>query len=352
MSKTHVSSDRRPTRKDVAALAKVSGTTVSRVLGGRADESISPTARDRVLHAARELGYAPNPAAKALRSGRTGLISFWMCLEFSLYRSRVLAEMRGLLAQSEFALAVTDVDEDYVWHHSFDRALRVPAEGIIAFDASTAGHVFAQNSERLAPNLPFVSMGAFWAESKSYVGVDLKAGAIDATRHLIETGRRNIVYVVPRNTMFVDFGDRYDGYIEAMREAGLPIRTLTVLDTPDQRLASLFETLEACRLDGSLPDALVCFYDDIAVDAVLALERMGLRAGQDVALVGFNGTDGLDRGPCPITTVRQPIERMCALALEYLRAQIDDPSAPIGQTILKPELIVRASSAGLYAEGV
>jgi DNA-binding LacI/PurR family transcriptional regulator len=55
----------RPTRRDVAALAKVSGTTVSRVLGGRADESISAKARDRVLKAARELGYTPNSAAKA-----------------------------------------------------------------------------------------------------------------------------------------------------------------------------------------------------------------------------------------------------------------------------------------------
>lgn len=324
--------------------ANVSGTTVSRVLGGRADASISPRARERVLKAARELGYAPNPAAKALRSGRTGLISFWMCLDYSLYRSRVLAEMRRLLAPTEFALAVVDVDEDYAWHHSFDRALRVPAEGIIAFDASIAGASFAENSERLAPNLPFVSMGAFWSEARSFVGVDLKAGAEMAVRHLVERGRRRIAYLAPANTPFVDAGSRFEGYRDAMTEAGLPLQTIAVPDRPEIRIAATAEALAAVRGAGELPDALLCFYDDMAVDAVAALTALGLRAGGDVALVGFNGTDRFDAGSVSLTTVRQPVERMCALALEYLQRQIDEPEAEFGRTVLLPELVVRASS--------
>jgi LacI family transcriptional regulator len=329
----------------VAALANVSGTTVSRVLSGKPDESISPRARERVLQAARELGYTPNSAAKALRSGRSGLIGFWMCLEYSRYRSQVLSEMRGLLAQTEFALAVTDVDEDYNWHHTFDRALRVPVEGIIAFDASTAGQVFAQEGDRLAPNLPFVSMGAFWSEARSYVGVDLKAGAEEAMRHLLATGRRRIAYVVPRETYFVAAGARYEGYRDVLMEAGLPGQTLEVDDHPAARIAALTETLGRCQAEGALPDALLCFYDDMALDAVIALQDLGLRPGVDVAVVGFNGNEGTDRGPCPITTVRQPVETMCALALEFLRAQIEDPTAPMQHRILKPDLIVRESTS-------
>lgn len=335
----------RPTRKDVANLASVSQTTVSRVLGGRADESISPKAREQVLKAARELGYTPNSAAKALRSGRTGLIGFWMCLEYSLYRSMVLAEMRTLLRQTEFALAVTDVDEDYAWHHSLDRSLRVPVEGVIAFDASTAAKIFAQESDRLAPNLPFVSMGAFWAPERSFVAVDLQAGAEDAVRHLVENGRRKIAYVVPRDTYFVAQGSRYEGYRVAMRETGLEAQTLEIDDLPSARVASLKEAFEACLSAGTMPDGLLCFYDDIATDAIVALKELGLEPGQDVALVGFNGTVGIERGPCPLTTVRQPIEKMCALALEFLRNQIDDPSTPVQQQILRPELIVRESSS-------
>ncbi|MBN9502077.1 MAG: LacI family DNA-binding transcriptional regulator [Armatimonadetes bacterium] len=334
----------RPTRKDVATLAKVSGTTVSRVLGGRADESISEQARERVLQAARELGYTPNSAAKALRSGRSGLIGFWMNLEYSLYRSRVLAEMRRHLRQTEFALAVTDVDEDYAWHQSLDRSLRVPVEGVIAFDASTAAKMFAEESDRLAPNLPFVSMGAFWSEKRSYVGVDLKSGALDAMRHLIESGRRRIAYVVPQRTGFVSSGERWEGYREALHQASLPPQTIEIDDDPERRLDSLKLHLTDCRNHDRLPDALLCFYDDIAMDAITALDQLGLRPGRGVALVGFNGTLGIERGSCPLTTVNQPVEKMCELALKYLQTHIDDPVAPLQQTILKPNLIVRESS--------
>ncbi len=328
----------------MAALANVSGTTVSRVLGGRVDESISPRARERVMKAARELGYSPNSAAKALRSGRSGLIGFWMCLEYSLYRSRVLAEMRSLLAHTEFALAVTDVDEDYAWHHSIERALRVPAEGVIALDATTAAYAFLQDSDRLAPNLPFVSMGASWSDARSYVGVDLRWGAEAAVRHLLDGGRRRIAHLVPRGTWFEDKGDRFEGYRDAVTAAGYEPKVIAVSDAPEGRIDAIAAALSELRAAGVLPDALLCFYDDMAVDAVPALGSLGLKAGEDVALVGFNGTVGLERGPCPITTVRQPVEAMCALAFDFLKAQIDDPTSPLQQRVLKPELIVRASS--------
>lgn len=336
----------KPTRRDVAKLANVSGTTVSRVLGGRGDESISQHARERVLKAARELGYTPNSAAKALRSGRSGLIGFWMCLEYSLYRSRVLAEMRDLMARTEFALAVTDVDEDLAWHHSIDRALRVPVEGVIAFDASTAAHAFVQDSERLAPNLPFVSMGAFWSEARSYVGVDLHAGSVQAVEHLIATGRRRIAHLAPRGTWFVEAGARLEGYRDAMLAAGLEPEVIQVRDTAAERIASIQEALAERMAVGRLPDALLCFYDDMAIDSLVALANLGLRPGEDVALIGFNGTEGLDRLPCPISSVRQPVEAMCAHAFDFLQAQIEDPTADLRQIVLKPELIVRASSAG------
>ena len=334
----------RPTRKDVALLAKVSGTTVSRVLSGNPDEAISVKARDRVLKAARELGYTPNSAAQALRSGRSGLIGFWMCLEYSRYRSQVLAAMREILADTDYALAVTDVDNDYAWHHSFARALRVPVEGIIAFDASTAGNAFAENSDRLAPTLPFVSMGAFWAESKSYVGVDLKAGAEMAMEHLFATGRKRIAYVVPQDPEFVAKGARFEGYHDKMINAGLEPQTIVVSPPPLGRIESIAEELKSCRDQGQLPDALFCLYDDIAVDAVVALEYLGLRAGKDIAIIGVNGTEGTERGPCPISTVRQPIEKMCETAFRFLQAQIENPMAPLQQVILTPELIIRDSS--------
>jgi len=187
-------------------------------------------------------------------------------------------------------------------------------------------------------------MGAFWSEERSYVGVDLTAGSVEATEHLISGGRRKIAHIAPANTGFVAAGERYEGYRDAMLAAGLEPWVLPVDDNPDRRIAAFTQLFEECLAAGTMPDALHCFYDDMATDAIYALQAMGLRPGQDVALIGFNGTIGIDRGPYPLSTVRQPIETMCALAFEFLKTHIEDPTAPVQQRILKPELIVRATS--------
>lgn len=335
--------DARPTRNDVAKLANISGTTVSRVLSGRTDIAISPAVRERVLEAARELGYRPNSAAQALRSGRAGLVGFWMCLQYSRYRAQVLAQMREVLAHTQLAMAVTDVDDEYEWDHSFSRALRVPVDGIIAFDASASVEAFARSVDQLAPNLPFVSMGAYWSEEKSYVGVDLKGGTEAAMDHLFETGRRRIAYVAPWNSGLLTYGPRYEGYRAKMEAAGLEMEMLSIEYVTLDSIHAAFVERQA---KGNFPDAFLCMSDDIALEAIPALERMGLQAGREAAVIGFNGTEGTERGPVPLTTVRQPIEQMCAVAYDFLRAQMEDVRTEHQGQVLKPELIIRASTTG------
>lgn len=272
------------------------------------------------------------------------MIGFWMCLEFSLYRGMVLDRMRRILSETEYSLAVTDVDEDYAWHHSLTRALRVPVDGIIAFDASLAGAAFAKDGEELAPNLPFVSMGAFWSEEKSYVGVDLKAGAEAAMDHFISTGRKRILYLTPELPDIWEGDARYRGYRDRMLQFGLKPEAIAIASHPATRIQSVEKELRERQEAGQMPDAVLCYYDDISFDVVEALQAMSFQPGRDVGVVGFNGTVGLVRGPLPMSTVRQPVEEMCQLAFEFLQAQIEDPTTPLQQRILKPELIVRESS--------
>lgn len=329
--------ENRPTREDVARKANTSGTTVSRVLSGRTDFQIDPEVRARVMEAARALGYSPNPAAQALRSGRTGMIAFWMCLGYSRYRSQVADCMQKLLGEAGLLMAVADADNEVLFEHSLHRALRLPVDGIIAFDAWAAAGTFANLHAGQRPAVPFVSMGAYWTDAYSFVAVDLKAGAEEATRHLIDTGRRKIAYLAPWNSGLLTDGPRYEGYRDVVAAARLEVRTIAVESTT----IDAFEA--ALREQAELPDAILCVNDDLAMDGVIALERLGLRAGQEVALVGFNGTEGTERGTVPISTVRQPIEEMCGLALQFLKAQFEDPD-DLQQRVLRPELIVRESS--------
>ncbi|MGV3614319.1 MAG: LacI family DNA-binding transcriptional regulator [Fimbriimonas sp.] len=330
----------RPTRDDVARQANISGATVSRVLSGRNDLSISPETRKRVLEAAKTLGYLPNSAARALTSGRTGILGFWMSLAYSRYRAHVLDRMRLHLRQTEVAIAVTDVDEEYNFAHSFDRALRVPVDGIIAFDTSASVEAFAKESDRIAPMVPFVSMGAYWSECKSFVGVDLRPGADLAMNHLLGTGRRRIAYVAPWTSDLINSGPRFDAYRDGMAEAGFQAQTIPIDHDAYAPIKAAFDALDL----KALPEALFCMNDEIAIAVATVLQHRGVRIGQDVAIVGFDGIEETEHCPVPITTVRQPIEEMCRLACEFIQAQMNDPSIPVQQRILIPELVIREST--------
>lgn len=331
----------RPTRDDVAKYANISGATVSRVLSGRTDLSISPETRARVLEAAKKLGYRPNPAARALTNGRTGLVGFWMCLDYSRYRGQVLDHMRTQLAQTEMALAVTDVDKEYTRGHSFERPLRVPVDGIIAFDNSASVEAFARDHDRLAPGIPFVSMGAYWSEVHSFVGVNLRAGADEAMDHLLSAGRRRIAYMAPWTSELIDSGPRYEAYTTKLSDARLPATTIGFENVSFAPIRDAIVRQVEAR---TLPDAILCMNDDIAIAASYALEGLGVKVGSDVALVGFDGIEEAEHCLCPITTVKQPIEEMCRLTYRFLKAQMENPEAPPQQRILKPELVIRESS--------
>lgn len=337
----------RPTRDDVARQANISGATVSRVLSGRLDLSISPDTRAKVLEAAKELGYIPNSAARALTSGKTGIVGFWVSLEYSRYRAHVLDYMRTLLRGTDVAMAVSDVDEEYNFLHTFDRALRVPVDGIIAFDNSASISAFAREYDRLAPSIPFVSMGAYWSELKSYVGVDLRQGADRAMQHLLDLGHKQIAYVAPWTSDLIDSGPRYDAYENAMAQAGLPLRTVAIERVTFQHVKVAMIELVRTK---SLPKALLCMNDETAIWSAQALSDQGVKIGQDIAIVGFDGIDETAACPVPITTVRQPIEEMCSEAWRILKAQMADSSAPPQQVVLVPTLVVRESTRGTSAD--
>lgn len=332
----------RPTRDDVARHANISGATVSRVLSGRTDLAIAPETREKVLEAARALGYQPNSAARALTNGRTGIVGFWMSLEYSRYRAQVLDCMRTLLRDTEVTMAVTDVDQEYNQAHSFDRALRVPADGIIAFDNSASVEAFARESDRLAPRTPFVSMGAYWSPHKSFVGIDLRPGADVAMNHLLSTGRRKIAYMAPWTTELLDSGPRFEAYRQAMVNSDLELRTITMEAVSFQFIK---ESIDQLVLGNTLPEGIFCMNDEIAITVATVLQDNGIKVGQDVALVGFDGIDEAEHCPVPITTVRQPIEEMCTLAWQFMQSQMQDTTDQLRQTILVPQLVIRESTA-------
>lgn len=328
------------TREDVAREANVSGTTVSRVLSGK-DSQIGEDARRRVWEAAERLGYVPNPAAKALLTGRTQLVGLWMCLGYSRYRAHVTDRMASILAETDYAIAVTDVEEDLFWRHSMARALRIGVDGIIAFDTPTAGDAFARTDKNQAGTTPLVGMGAFWSNATSYVGVDLGTGVQEAMRHLFECGHQEIAYFFPGESPRNEKEARRDAYVAAMEVAG---REPTFIPTSGLTVGEATKGFREYLADRSAPRAIFCFNDEVAIGACQALLERGLRPGFDTAIVGCDGIEETALLPYPITTIAQPVDEMCGLAWEFLLERLENPSAPLRQKVLTPQLIIRAST--------
>lgn len=329
---------RRPTRNDVARQANVSGWTVSNVLNGHNDVSISEQTRRRVLEAARCLGYQANNSARALATGKTRTIGLWMCLGYSRYRAHALHRMQQLIKRSNYEIVVRDIEEEMLRDGNPGNAFKIPIDGIVTFDTPMAR--MAVRHQGTVP-IPMVSMGAYWSQDGDYVGVDLRAGAVDAMRHLIDTGRRRIGHLLPITAANEPNEPRLTAYREVLAEAGLePI----YLFAQDVALASSRTVVRDFLAASGQVDAILCHDDGMAFGAHRALSDLNIRIGEDIALIGCDGIEETEYLSPPLSAIVQPTEEMCATAWSYLENRIQDPGRGPQQIILKPRLAVRAST--------
>ena len=324
----------------MAKAAGVSGWTVSNVLNGRPGAAIREDTRARVLAAADHLGYRPNSSARSLVTGRFSTVGFWMCFDYSQHRAHVLHLMQQQMKSSGFEIVIRDIEREMDVDPNFSKTFQLPVDGIIAFDTPTASIAFSHINPSLS--LPFVSMGGYWSTERDFVGVDLYAGTVEAILHLIETGRRRIAYLAPDTDEDWPRDARMRAYQDTMQGAGLEPRCLFL---PDLTLSTVRQFVRDTFKDmtGEV-DALFCHNDDVAIGANRALCDLGIAAGHDIALVGCDGIEEADYLACPLTTIAQPITEMCGLAWEFLHRRMQEPDCPLQQRILKPELVIRAST--------
>jgi len=329
---------RRPTRNDVARQANVSGWTVSNVLNGHSDVSISDQTRRRVLEAAHCLGYQANQSARALATGKTRTIGLWMCLGYSRYRAHALHRMQQLIKCSDFEIVVRDIEEETMRDGNPRNTFKIPVDGIVTFDTPLAGTAIKQQG---TTPVPMVSMGAYWSQDGDYVGVDLRAGAVDAMRHLIDTGRRRIAHLLPVSAANESNEPRLTAYRDTLVEAGLePI----YLYAQDVSLATSLATVRDFIAGSGRIDAILCHDDGMAFGAHRALSDLNIKIGEEIALIGCDGIEETECLSPALSAIVQPTEEMCSTAWSYLENRIQNPGCEPQQIILKPRLAVRAST--------
>jgi DNA-binding LacI/PurR family transcriptional regulator len=333
-----------PTLEAVAALAGVSRSTVSRVINGH--PKVSPAARAAVEEAIATLGYVPNAAARSLATRRSGAIA----LVVREPAPQVLEEpfFAGVLRAMGEALRGTDrqllvlVEPLGEWQ----RVERSLTSGLVDGAVLLSLHADDPLPRRLVQRgVPVVVSGRPPDGTVQVASVDADnvGGGRQATEHLLRTGRTRIAVVAGPTDMPVAV-DRVAGYRAVLEEAGLPA---------DPGLESLGDF--TCRggeaatatLLAAAPDldAVVAPSDLAALGALRALAAAGRRVPEDVAVTGYDDSVVAEAATPPLTSIRQPVDRMGRELARLLVAQLEGAADVTGERIVLPtELIRRASS--------
>jgi DNA-binding LacI/PurR family transcriptional regulator len=333
----------RPTLEEVAAAAGVGRGTASRVING--STQVSERARQAVEGAIAELGYVPNPAARALVTQRTDAVA----LVIAESEERVFGEpffagvVRGIgTALSDARLQLVLLLAHNAQRHGRldDYLTRQHVDGVLLLSL----HDDDTLPDRIrARGLPVVLGGrATEHQQGAFVDADNALGARLAVDHLVHRGRSTIATIGGPADMVVG-RTRYDGYVAGLHAAGLPADESLVVrgDFSHDSGEAGMRLLLSRRPD---LDAVFCANDLMAAGALRMLREAGLDVPRDVSVVGFDDAPLAQSTHPPLTTVHQSPEQMGTEMVSMLLETMAHPDKPPEPRLLETRLVVRESS--------
>ena len=335
------------TQKDIARHLGVSRSTVLHALNGVGN--LSQVTRERVLQAARELGYRPNPVARALVSGKTNTIAFWFYPLLTPFSMMMVNKLQMMV--SPYSLVVTNLGLYKPSAESHAEEFppgEWPVDGIIAFRTGSLPQWVLEAMEQIPPlvYIGYDSPPALPSERIDTVLVKMYHGAEAAIRHLVATRKRVAMLCVESIPQYGD--GRALAYENVMREMGRePEYILVPLRRPYRAIAR--ETLVDYVRQHGCPDAIFCASDEQSTAINGTLQKMGYQVPEDVAIVGFDNLEETEYHVPPLSTIAQPFEEMCTTAWEFLQKRIAEPNAPRQFKVVNTQFLPRESSAPIKA---
>jgi DNA-binding LacI/PurR family transcriptional regulator len=335
----------KPTSSDVAAAAGVSRSAVSFAFNN--PYRIAASTRDRILAAAKEIGYTPNTLARMLQAGRTH--SLGVLLPQSLakvmenpYYPRFLMGVGQVCDQEGFTLLLAPPLQD-----SMLKAIPYAAvDGFIVCGLQTDRGEVAELERR---DIPLVLVDSDPQENVPSVDVDDQGGAREVVRHLLELGHRRLAVLSmdPGPDAKVSgyrgpLARRMAGIVEALTEAGLTMDDVALAEVTVTR-AEGYRATKALMAEHA-PTAIVSMSDILAFGAVDALHDLGVRIPEDVSITGFDDLPESSWQRPRLTTVRQAIVTKGRTAADFLISAIRGEDQHPHQ-MLSTSLIVRESTA-------
>lgn len=338
---------KRPTSQQVAKQAGVSRTTVSFVLNNAPlSENISEETRERVLNAARELGYVPDAAARTLASGQTRTLGLVLPdshhLKVDAFIPQLLYSLTEVSNERGFRVIVEGLRESGGDpYRSLIHAKQI--DGLVVLNPRL-DDVDSSLPELVESDFPVVFVGSVDHPQEYKVTQNPLMEA--AVKRLIDLGHERIAHITYAPVTFQGALDRLEVYRCALREAGLEVDDALVRQG-NYSAQSGFEAMGSL-LEGTAPfTALFAGNDTVALGAMAALHQAGLRIPEDVAVVGYDDIPTAAYAVPPLTTVRTNPKEQGRRAGELLISLVQgERPAERNVQVGDAELIIRASCGG------
>ncbi len=330
------------TLEDIAKLAGVSRSTVSRVVNGH--PSVRNNIRKRVLNVIESTGYSPNAAARALASQRSQTIGLILPLSISIfftdpYYPHLIKGIAQACNQNDYTLAFFLVNSKDDEEKIFSRVSRKGLlDGVIVQSGQQGDQEII--GRMIDANMPLVVVGRpFRSDNVSYIDIDNINAARNAVSHLVRAGRQRIATITGPVNSTVGI-DRKEGYRRALIERGREINEALIREG-DFTEAGGYYAMQ--QLLPAKPDAVFAASDIMAIGAMRAARDAGLHIPEDVAFVGFDDLPIATLSDIQLTTIRQPVVSFGARAVDILIDLIENCITPPRHIILETELVIRDS---------
>lgn len=330
--------------KELASHLDLSIATVSRALAGH--ERIAQATRDRVMQAARDLGYVPSMAGRMLVSGRSGFVGMTLAIrgpnlvdsflgEFVTGLGEGLTERNNDLILATVAQGQSELD---VLRHLVDSGR---ADGVVITRIAEADQ---RVDYLIGRGAPFVAHGRLLDSTLPYNWVDTDGARAfaDAFDMLYDLGHRHFGLLTISEPMTFRHL-RQDGLAGAISRRGDPSVRLDVMTTPRFDRGACIQAANRLLHAPERPTAIIGLFDELALTVMEEASRMGLSIPRDLSVIGFDDIAAAAYAPPGLTTFNASIRECARETAAMLIDAIEDPARPPRTRLVQPVLAARAS---------
>ena len=332
---------------DVAERAGVSMKTVSRVLNN--EPNVAEKTREHVKAVAAELRYSPNLAARGLATSKSYLIALMYDDPSPNYIAHIQRGAIDACREVDYHLVVqplslgankTQDEQEQAIRSVLDR---LPVDGVILTPPLCDSKIILETLAEL--KIKCVRIAPQNGGDQPFIAMDDETAAYQMTQYLIEQGHKRLGFI-KGNLTHSATASRYNGFMKAMREAGLEMPSECIAQGDFSFASGVTAAQSLLALDEEMrPTAIFASNDDMATGVFSVAGQMGIDVPTELSVCGFDDTPLAQVVFPPLTTVRQPIYKMGYEAARQAIKKADD--AVDTEQILDFDIMIRGSVSAL-----